>query len=81
MNRMAKYITATALLAGSAHAAPLLSTTATTTFHKTVINGVGVFYREAGPRNAPAIPALARLSVIRRASSIHSFLFWPHTIM
>ena len=55
MNRMAKYITATALLAGSAHAVPLLSTTATTTFHKTDIHGVGVFYREAGPLNAPTI--------------------------
>ena len=55
MNRMAKYITATALLASSAHAAPLLSTTETTTFHKTDIHGVGVFYREAGQVNAPTI--------------------------
>lgn len=55
MNPIAKYITATALLAGSAHAAPLLSTTVTTTFHKADINGVGVFYREAGPANAATI--------------------------
>jgi pimeloyl-ACP methyl ester carboxylesterase len=55
VNRLAKYVTATAFLAGSAHAAPLLSTTATTTFHKTDINGVGVFYREAGPANAATI--------------------------
>ena len=52
---MVKYITATALLAGSAHAAPLLSTTATTTFHKADIDGVGVCYREAGPVNAATI--------------------------
>ncbi len=55
MKRITKYIAATALLAGSAHAAPLLSTTATTTFHKTDINGIGVFYREAGPVNAATI--------------------------
>ncbi len=52
---MAKYLTATALVAGSAHAAPLPSTTATTTFHKTDIGGVGVFYREAGPVHAETI--------------------------
>jgi hypothetical protein len=67
---MAKYISTTALLAGSAHAAPLLSTTATTTFHKTDIHGVGVFYREAGPVNAPTILLL-----------LHSSPFWRHTIM
>ena len=55
VNRMAKYVTATALLAGSANAPPLLSTTATTTSHKTSINGVGVFYREAGPADAATI--------------------------
>jgi pimeloyl-ACP methyl ester carboxylesterase len=55
VNRLAKYVTATALIAGSAHGAPLSSTTATTTFHKTDINGVGIFYREAGPANAATI--------------------------
>lgn len=55
MNRMTKYLAATALLAGSARAAPLLSTAATTTYHKTDINGVGIFYREAGPVNAGTI--------------------------
>ena len=55
MNRIATYVAATALFAGSAHAAPLLSTTVTTTFHKTDVNGVGVFYREAGPVSAATI--------------------------
>lgn len=27
----------------------------TTTYHRTVIDGVGIFYREAGPRDAPTI--------------------------
>ena len=52
---MAKYVAATALLAGTAQAAPLLSTTATTTFHNTEIDGTSIFYREAGPVNAATI--------------------------
>ena len=55
MNRLARYVTAATLVAASAHAAPLSSTTATTTFHKTDINGVSVFYREAGPEHAATI--------------------------
>ena len=55
MKRIAKYVTAMTLFAGTAQAASLLSTHATTTFHKTEVNGVGVFYREAGPENAPTI--------------------------
>jgi pimeloyl-ACP methyl ester carboxylesterase len=41
-----------------AHAAPVPSTTATTTFHKVQVEGVGIFYREAGPANAPTIVLL-----------------------
>lgn len=48
-------ITAAVLLAGVAQAAPVLSTNATTTFHQTQINGVQIFYREAGPVDAPTI--------------------------
>ena len=55
MNPIAKYVTATALLAGAAYAAPLPSTSATTTFHKTEVDGIEVFYREAGPINASTI--------------------------
>jgi pimeloyl-ACP methyl ester carboxylesterase len=36
----------------------LPSTSATTTFHRTQVDGVGVFYREAGPSDAPTIVLL-----------------------
>ncbi len=39
-------------------AAPVLSTTATTTFHKVQVDGTGIFYREAGPAGAPTIVLL-----------------------
>jgi pimeloyl-ACP methyl ester carboxylesterase len=60
----AKYIataisTALALTAASASAASALpSTSATTTYHRTQVGGVGVFYREAGPKDAPVIVLL-----------------------
>jgi pimeloyl-ACP methyl ester carboxylesterase len=48
-----------AWLAGSAAAAsPIPSTTATTTYHRTQVDGVGIFYREAGPKDAPTIVLL-----------------------
>lgn len=34
------------------------STSATTTYHRTDVDGVGIFYREAGPRDAPTIVLL-----------------------
>lgn len=37
---------------------PLPSTSATTTYHRVEVDGVGVFYREAGPRNAPTVVLL-----------------------
>jgi pimeloyl-ACP methyl ester carboxylesterase len=50
---------AAALIAGyAAEAAPMESTTATTTYHRTSVDGVGVFYREAGPKDAPTIVLL-----------------------
>jgi pimeloyl-ACP methyl ester carboxylesterase len=36
----------------------LESTSATTTYHRASVDGVGVFYREAGPKNAPTIVLL-----------------------
>ena len=36
----------------------LQSTSATTTYHRMTVDGVGVFYREAGQKNAPAIVLL-----------------------
>jgi pimeloyl-ACP methyl ester carboxylesterase len=47
------------VLAGPAMAAsPIPSTTATTTYHRTEVDGVGIFYREAGPKDAPTIVLL-----------------------
>src|SRR6202042_1317613 len=34
------------------------SISATTTYHRAAVDGVGVFYREAGPRDAPTIVLL-----------------------
>jgi pimeloyl-ACP methyl ester carboxylesterase len=39
-------------------AASLESTSATTTYHRKTVGGVGVFYREAGPNDAPTIVLL-----------------------
>jgi pimeloyl-ACP methyl ester carboxylesterase len=36
----------------------LVSTSATTTYHRMTVGGVGIFYREAGPQNAPTIVLL-----------------------
>ncbi len=51
---------AAAMLTGAAGApaAPLASVTATTTHHRAQVDGVGVFYREAGPPDAPMIVLL-----------------------
>jgi pimeloyl-ACP methyl ester carboxylesterase len=48
------------LLAMSAavQAVSLESTSATTTYHRATVDGVGVFYREAGPKDAPTIVLL-----------------------
>ncbi|WP_010188523.1 alpha/beta fold hydrolase [Sphingomonas sp. PAMC 26605] len=46
---------ALALTAGAATAQTSPSTSATTTFHTVTVDGVKVFYREAGPKDAPAI--------------------------
>jgi pimeloyl-ACP methyl ester carboxylesterase len=43
---------------GTAQAAPLSSTSATTTYHRVQVDGVGIFYREAGPALAPTIVLL-----------------------
>ncbi|HVJ51840.1 MAG TPA: alpha/beta hydrolase [Aliidongia sp.] len=48
--------TATLALAGAGGAAqPLSSTQATTTYHTVAIDGVKIFYREAGPQDAPTL--------------------------
>lgn len=43
---------------GVARAQSVSSTTASTTYHRTQVDGVGIFYREAGPKNAPTIVLL-----------------------
>jgi pimeloyl-ACP methyl ester carboxylesterase len=58
VNRLSKYVLATALFAGTAQAAQLPSSNATTTYHRVQVDGVGIFYREAGPRDAPTIVLL-----------------------
>jgi hypothetical protein len=45
VNRIANYVLATALFAGTAQAAPLPSTNATTTYHRVQVDGIGIFYR------------------------------------
>ena len=50
---------AAALIVGDAgQAASLESTSATTTYHRTTVDGVGIFYREAGPKDAPTLVLL-----------------------
>jgi pimeloyl-ACP methyl ester carboxylesterase len=58
-------VTTTSLIAAAASIAgrrvqttSLESTSATTTYHRTAVDGLGVFYREAGPKSAPAIVLL-----------------------
>lgn len=49
---------ASMLLGSAARATPLPSSSATTTYHRATVDGVGIFYREAGPKDAPVIVLL-----------------------
>ncbi|MGY2733796.1 pimeloyl-ACP methyl ester carboxylesterase [Sphingomonas sp. UYP23] len=44
-----------AIIAAAARARPAPSTAATTTYHTTKVDGLDIFYREAGPKDAPTI--------------------------
>jgi urease accessory protein UreF len=60
-NRLFSVAVAATLLAiftPTAWAAPQASSNSTTTYHRMQIDGVGVFYREAGPKDAPTIVLL-----------------------
>jgi len=51
-------ITAISLTASAASAEPVPSTTATTTYHRVEVEGVNIFYREAGSKDTPTIVLL-----------------------
>jgi hypothetical protein len=42
----------------AAQATPMESISATTTYHRVTVDGVSLFYREAGPKDAPTIVLL-----------------------
>ncbi len=44
-----------ALFGNAAHAQPMPSTSRTTTYNSVTIDGLKIFYREAGPHNAPTV--------------------------
>src|ERR1700678_4515822 len=50
--------TAASIVGHPTKATSLESTSATTTYHRVTVDGVGVFYREAGPKDAPTIVLL-----------------------
>ena len=50
--------TAASIVDHRPQATSLGSTSATTTYHRMTVDGVGVFYREAGPKDAPTIVLL-----------------------
>ena len=54
---------AVALASSAVAASPIASTTATTTYHRTQVEGVGVFYRKGGPKARPH-RAAARVPVV-----------------
>jgi alpha-beta hydrolase superfamily lysophospholipase len=59
MNTPTVLAAAAALIVGNAgQAASLQSTSATTTYHSVKIDGVGIFYREAGSKDAPTLVLL-----------------------
>ena len=58
MRRILAMVTAASLTAGVAHAEPVPATNATTTYNRVEVDGLKIFYREAGPRDAPTIVLL-----------------------
>lgn len=58
MSRILRYALAATLLTGTAQSASIPSTSATTSYHYVQADGVDLFYREAGPKDAPTIVLL-----------------------
>ena len=52
---MSKTMTIGGVAAEGISTTPLASSASSTTYHRIEIEGTGIFYREAGPRDAPAI--------------------------
>jgi pimeloyl-ACP methyl ester carboxylesterase len=57
-SRTSPTVAAASIVGRHTQAASLESTSATTTYHRKTVDGVGVFYREAGPNDAPTIVLL-----------------------
>jgi pimeloyl-ACP methyl ester carboxylesterase len=57
---------------------PLQSTCATTTYHRVEVDGVGIFYREAGPRDAPTLVLLHGFPTSSRQFETLIPLLAPH---
>ncbi|WP_113452468.1 alpha/beta fold hydrolase [Rhizobium sp. SYY.PMSO] len=55
---LAAAVAASLFAAQAARAEPMASTSSSTTYHRVQVDGVGVFYREAGPKDAPTIVLL-----------------------
>lgn len=58
MNETTLAAAATLAIAQTPGASILPSTSASTTYHSSEVEGVGIFYREAGPKDAPAVVLL-----------------------
>ncbi len=56
--QIAAAIALSAAATGAAEPPALPSTSATITYHRAMVDGVGVFYREAGPKDAPIVVLL-----------------------
>lgn len=56
--RLLQMAMAATMIGPAAWASPVASTSATTTYHRVTVDGLKVFYREAGPQHAPTIVLL-----------------------
>ena len=58
MKGVIEMVTAVSLAAGVAQAESVPATNMTTSYHRVEVEGLNIFYREAGPRSAPTIVLL-----------------------